>query len=806
MRTTGPAVQPLVTDTRLLAPAAATWLGAGLVGMLPDAGAPLLLTGAAVVCALVMFAVARARRPGTRARMAGWGRPAAVAIAAACGLAGAGTAMAHQAALHGEPLQSWVISRATADVVGVVITEPVTTHPRGGRAWQESTQVRLATTRIAARGTRVAVEVPVVLRVREPALLPEPGTWVRAVGRLGPAMPGSDAAAVLYVTSIEEWAGPGPVDRTAHAMRIGLRAALDGADPDAGALVAGLAVGDESTQPPDLADAMRRSGLAHLTAVSGGNLAIVVTAAMAAAVVMGLPLLGRLMLVLCAVAGFVVLVGPQPSVLRATAMATVVLVGALAGGRRAGPSVLAVAVIVLVLLSPGLSTSYAFALSVMATGGLVLLAPAIQARLVASPARRLPAALREALALTLAAQAATLPVLVLMGAAAGWVAIPANLLAMPVVPLVTVLGLAAAACSPVLPGLALALAHLAAWPAAWIAAVARAASQAPLAVLPWPSGAAGVALLALAVAGLAAVRHWSPGLLRAASPGALLAMALALGLWLVSPPERRSWPPPDWLVVMCDVGQGDMLVLHAGPGAAVVVDAGPDPALADGCLARLGVDRVPVVALTHFHADHVDGLPGVLRGRDIGSVLVTPVRDPPEEAAAVARLLADRGLAAAVARPGQVGITGQVAWQVLWPRRVIADGSFPNNASVVLLVEVRGRRVLLTGDVEWAAQSALLPDLAALVPRLAARGIDVAKVPHHGSADQHSGLPGVVGAGIALVSVGAGNPYGHPAPATVAAWQAAGALVARTDLSGDVAVVATEAGVGLVVSGGMLPS
>lgn len=802
MRGTGPAGEPRAADTRLLAPAAATWLGAGLVGTLPDAGPVLVIAVAAAIAgALVAFALARAR--GT-SRLAGLARPAAVAVV--CGLAGVGAALAHQAALHGEPLQSWVAARATAEVVGVVATEPTTTQPRRGPAWQESSQARLATARIAARGTPVAVEVPVVLRVRAPGVLPEPGTWVRAVGRLGPATPGSDAAAVVYVTSIEVQAGPGPVDRAAHAMRVGLRAALDGTDPDAGALVAGLAVGDESTQPAGLAEAMRRSGLAHLTAVSGGNLAVVVAAVMAAAVLLGLPLLGRLVAVLLAVAGFVVLVGPQPSVLRASAMATVVLVGALAGGRRAGPSVLAVAVIVLVLLSPGLATSYAFALSVMATGGLVLLAPVIQARLAAGRGRRLPAALREALALTLAAQAATLPVLVLMGAAAGWVAIPANLLAMPVVPLVTVLGLAAAACSPVLPGLAMALAHLAAWPAGWIAAVARAASEAPLAVLPWPSGAVGVALLALALAVLAAVRHRYPRLLRTAAPGAFVAMALALGLWLVAPPERRSWPPPGWLVVMCDVGQGDMLVLRAGPGAAVVVDAGPDPALADGCLARLGVDRVPVVVLTHFHADHAAGLPGVLRGRDVGAVLVSPASDPPEQAAAVDRLLAGRGLAAAVARPGQTGTAGQVAWQVLWPRRVIADGSVPNNASLVLLAEVRGRRMLLTGDVEWAAQSALVPDLAALAPGLPPGGIDVAKVPHHGSADQHPGLPAEVGARIALVSVGAGNPYGHPAPATLAAWQAAGALVARTDLSGDVAVVATEAGAGLVVSGGMLPS
>ncbi|MHB8795834.1 MAG: ComEC/Rec2 family competence protein, partial [Candidatus Nanopelagicales bacterium] len=285
MRGTGPAREPRAADTRLLAPAAATWLGAGLVGTFPDAGPVLVVAVAAAIAgALVALALARARgtsrlaRARGTSRLAGLARPVAVAVA--CGLAGVGAALAHQAALRGEPLHSWVAARATAEVVGVVATEPTTTQPRRGPAWQESSQARLATARIAARGERIAVEVPVVLRVRAPGVLPEPGTWVRAVGRLGQATPGSDAAAVLYVTSIEVQAGPGPVDRAAHAMRVGLRTALDGTDPDAGALVAGLAVGDESTQPAGLAEAMRRSGLAHLTAVSGGNLAIVVAAAM----------------------------------------------------------------------------------------------------------------------------------------------------------------------------------------------------------------------------------------------------------------------------------------------------------------------------------------------------------------------------------------------------------------------------------------------------------------------------------------------------------------------------------------------
>ena len=249
---------------------------------------------------------------------------------------------------------------------------------------------------------------------------------------------------------------PGPVDRSAHAMRTGLRQSLDGAPPAAGSLVAGLAVGDDSWQPPDLAVAMRDSGLSHLTAVSGGNVAIVLGLVFALVTVLRLPLGARIVAALASLGYFVVLVGPQPSVIRAAAMGVIAVVGVLAGGRRAGPSILGAGVLVLVVVAPWLAVSWAFALSAFATAGLILLAPSLEARLDARAGvtGRWPPAIRQALALTGAAQLATLPILVAMGGAVGWVALPANLLAMPAVAPVTVLGLLAAAVSPMAPGLA----------------------------------------------------------------------------------------------------------------------------------------------------------------------------------------------------------------------------------------------------------------------------------------------------------------------------------------------------------------
>jgi competence protein ComEC len=195
----------------------------------------------------------------------------------------------------------------------------------------------------------------------------------------------------------------------------------------------------------------------------------------------------------------------------------------------------------------------------------------------------------------------------------------------------------------------------------------------------------------------------------------------------------------------------------------------------------LGVQQIPLLVLTHDHADHVLGLPGVLADRSVGAVLVSPLAEPVEQADQVSEWTAD--LPVVVAAPGQSGDINDVHWEVLWPERIIrGEGSDPNNASVVLLVQTQGVRLLLTGDIEPAAQHALAlasDDLAA----------DVIKVPHHGSRYQDQLFWQEVHPRVALVSVGEGNTYGHPDPGLLAGLSDAGLLVARTDTQGTVVVV-----------------
>jgi competence protein ComEC len=234
--------------------------------------------------------------------------------------------------------------------------------------------------------------------------------------------------------------------------------------------------------------------------------------------------------------------------------------------------------------------------------------------------------------------------------------------------------------------------------------------------------------------------------------------------------------------VVCDVGQGDGLVLAAGDGSAVVVDTGPDPAAMDDCLDDLHVSHVALVLITHGHADHVGGLAGVGRGRDVGAVatgaaslVAIPTETTPVEPVAVAA--------------GDMLQVGALTLSVLWPPRGAAAlagldpaESYENNSSVVVMVEDGdGLRLLLTGDLEPSAQRAVLATGADL-------RADVVKVAHHGSAYQDPAFLRATGAAIALVSVGADNDYGHPSATTLNALQATGAEIRRTDQAGDIAV------------------
>jgi competence protein ComEC len=250
------------------------------------------------------------------------------------------------------------------------------------------------------------------------------------------------------------------------------------------------------------------------------------------------------------------------------------------------------------------------------------------------------------------------------------------------------------------------------------------------------------------------------------------------------------------VVVACDVGQGDAIVLPTGNGSAVVVDTGPDPVPVDGCLRRLGVSTVSLLVLTHFHLDHIGGLAGVLRGRQVVSVVLPTFDDP------VTGEVTVRAVAAAASVPvAEVGMGwsyrhGAVELRVIGPSRPLTGTrSDPNNNSLIVIARVLGISVLLVGDAEVEQQHALLTELGPEGARA-----DVLKVAHHGSSYQDPDLLDAVDPRVALVSVGAGNSYGHPSPPVLWRLSAGGARVLRTDLDGDIAVVSNVDGLGVVVT------
>ncbi|SEF18528.1 competence protein ComEC [Jiangella alba] len=786
-------------DLRLVPAALGLWLGS-LAGVLVPWRTGLAGCVFAVVMVTVVLLGARPRTanaspngPPPVGRLTPAARRALIA-ATLCLVAGFVVGAARAAPVWAGPVTTLAAAGAHVELEGVVARDPVVR--RGGPAGEEAAATeyivgRLRVDHVVGRGRAYDVSVPVLLVSGDVAwadLLP--GQRVSVSGRLEPTdRPRDDVAAVFrpYAGPDERATGPPSVaSRATEPFRAGLRQAVSGVPPDPRGLVPGLVIGDESLLSDDLREAMTIAGLTHLTAVSGTNVAIVLVVALGLARwvrVRGyaLPVVG----VVCVV-GFMLLARPEPSVLRAAAMGLVAVVGLTVAGRRRGLPTLAAAVIVLVLLDPWLARSAGFALSVLATAGILLLVPAWTRSLA-----WLPRPLAVAVAVPLAAQVACTPIVLGLSGQLSLAAVPANLLAAPAVAPATVLGAAAAVVSPILPPVATACAWLAALPAWWIAAVARWFADQPGAVVPWPPGTGGVvAGVVLAVIGLIAL----PMLLRRPLVTAVAAAVLAIGLLKAVP--TPGWPPPGWLVVACDVGQGDALVLRAGDRSAVVVDTGPEPRLVRRCLDGLGVRQVPVLVLTHFHADHVGGLDGVLTGRDVGQVLVSPLGDPPESADGVRRRLAAAGVPASVPRTGDLIQVGErLRLDVLGPGRLVESSeSESNNASLVVEADIDGVSVLLTGDIEPSAQRSLLRSAPGL-------DADVLKVAHHGSPHQDAGLLTGVDARVALISVGE-NTYGHPSPRVLDALRESGVRVYRTDEHGSVAVVRTgDGGLGVVTGG-----
>lgn len=653
------------------------------------------------------------------------------------------------------------------------MTEPQRRQPV---AWARAELLR-------AMGREVAVMArePVVLlasgNTADELLSLDPGATYAVVARARPAEPTVPDAAVLSVQQIgQQITRPGPGEQAINSLRRGLREAMAHSSPEQAALVPSLVVGDTAAVDEAMTQRFKITGLAHLMAVSGSNLVLVLGAWLA--LLRGIGVRGWFirMGAVVAVAGFVALCGQEPSVVRAAAMGLVALAATGMGRGARSLRGLCVAVLGLMWIDPWLSRSVGFALSAAACTGIVVLGP----RLIIALTAWAPRWVAEALAVPLAAQLATQPIITSLSGQVSLVAVLANVAAGPFVGPTTILGLAAAL-TFWFPPISVCLGLTAGWMAQPIIWIAQSGAAMPTPAIAWPAGAVGTVLVTAAAAGAGAAL---PSLLRRRGVALIiLAGLIALSATRVGP---LGWPGR-WQAMSCDVGQGDATLIRAGESTALLVDAAPDAVPVMTCLDDAGVRHVPLLVLTHFHADHTGGARDVI-SKYRPRLVLTREGVPPgwlRQAAQTA------GSEVRAARPGEVITVGVATWTTISvgdPGAGLAEeseSSAENDASVIGVAASGELRLLLAGDAEPAGQSAALRSATRLGLSLSAH---VLKLPHHGSSRQDERFFAASGATLAVASSGAGNDYGHPSPAALDLARNHGMMIARTDTEGSIAL------------------
>ena len=569
-----------------------------------------------------------------------------------------------------------------------------------------------------------------------------PGQKIRLQVLVQPSKEGRVAALLINKGSFVIQSEASRWARSLDRIRDGLRAASG--TGDSGALIPGMVLGDTSLQSATFKNEMRRSGLTHLVAVSGANFAIVSTFILYLMqfIFRKIPLrLGATAIFLIA---FIALVRPSPSVLRAAAMAAVLLVAQGTHRGRDSLPALGFAIAAVVVADPWQVRDPGFALSVLATAGLLIAAP----RLVEKFSTVMPKPLAIVIATPLAATLFCAPVIVAISGQLSLLSIVANVLVASAVAPITIVGFVAALISPVLPALSQLLLWCVKPLAAWVAWIASVISD--YSVISLATGAKSFFLIASVIAlGYFLNR-------KIVITGLLILIAIS---WLL------KFPGGDWQVANCDVGQGDSMVVNLGDHHAIVIDTGPDPIAEDRCLHQLGVKTIELLILTHVHADHVGGVDGAIRDRTVVAQWFGNVR-----AGTRATLHSDRG---------------PVTVDVLWPQGQWADEqtSDPNNSSIAVVLRAPDFSLFAGGDMEPESQS----QIAGIVGH-----VDIYKVCHHGSRFQDESFTRALSPTISVISVGVGNSYGHPAPETIQSLARLGSRVLRTDLDGAIAIRANR--------------
>ena len=684
--------------------------------------------------------------------------------------------------VHEHRVQGAVVARiapANVSLVGPLRTDPAAELDE----WSATLDVRS----VVWDGGSASVRETVWLSGRDRPPNAVRGDVLRVTGSIRPVEDGGFAefllrrgiSAELEVDGAERL-GPAPFApiRWAQSFRaLAGRSILSSFPPREAGLLLGLALGDDSRLDPALERDFRATGLSHLLVVSGENVAMVLAPIVALGAVLRLSRWPRFVMCLGVVAFFVVLTGAEPSVMRAGVMAGLALIGVLLGRPRSTGSILAGAVVVLLVLDPALVWSVGFQLSVAATASMVALATPVSERL-----RFLPGSLALATGATLAAQLGVTPLLLYYFHEVPTSTVAANVLAFPAVPPALLVGLAAATIGIVFEPLGRLLSLVAQVPMRYLEAVADRLARAPI---PWITGG-GIGSLVLGLGAAIGVGWWLRSGRRL--PRRALLVGLALLPVLLWSSALSAGPPSSLTVRFFDVGQGDAALLTSPGGVAMLVDGGPDPAQVATELVALGVKRLDLVVASHPHADHVIGLPAVLARIPIGLLLEPGCEDDSPDGRALEEAASSEHLTVRHPRAGDLMTVGDVRLEFLSPDRCWSGTeSDTNNDAIVVRASVGEDSVLFATEPEEPAQQVLLDDGVDL-------HADVLKVPHHGAATSIESFFEAVQAQVAIVSVGP-NTYGHPVPEVLDWIRATGAEVYRTDRFGTITVSFGDRGV-----------
>jgi competence protein ComEC len=773
-------------DFRLAPIALATWLSAALTIGIVGLDNPIWLWVTATLC-LLIGQLAFRRLAGSEIDIRTLGKMILLGAILGCTIS-----LIRIYPLVFGPIANASSSNTVISGTAVVTSDPIISESKGDLDWvnQEVLRITLRLESAKIRNQVFDLRAPVLVFTSQPEIVAAlktavPGQTISITGKLSTAPLGKPFAAYLKLLSEPQVIeSPPQYQWLAAQLRSGLHQSLSSRSAAAQGLVPGLALGDSSALNEQLASEMQSAGLTHLIAVSGTNVTLLIVLVLALMRKFKAPKNLQYFVTVAALIGFVILVRPQPSVLRATVMGLVALAATFSRSNKSPVPALSIAVIGLVAIDPWLAMSYGFALSVAATTGLVLWVPRIINFLERKTSKRIPLWVIQILAVTIAAQFAVFPLLVALGSPLSLSAIPANMLAVPLAGPTMVLGLLAALVTPLSSELGVLVAWIAACFAELIANIAHYSAQLSWLHIPWPSGKFGILLaLTMVALGVQSGIAWRRISLEHKSIFVSIVSTTLVLLWNPPSLEIRPWPPPNWVMVSCDVGQGDATVIRVGSNEAVVVDVGGDPDAIDRCLSELQITKIPLLLLTHFHADHVGGLEGVFRSRIVSQVRISPLGEPAATTAFVSKILWKLNQPVAVMTYPEQFQVNNVQFKCLWPSELIlGQGSDANNASVVIAVATPEIDILLTGDIEPPAQDAIVRAIAPL-------DFDVIKVAHHGSKYQSTAFADWVNAEIALISVGSENNYGHPDPGTISLYELLGSKVVRTDRSGDIAIV-----------------